>query len=170
MPVITIFSGSHCNAEAVVGQVQAATQYTPVTDAEIGAAAGSDAGIAVDVTHATDTPGIDVKRHGEVKLGEGPTIAIGRENHPAVVERLRKAAAKKKIAYQVETFSITGGTDALAIWIANGGVPATIVSIPSRYMHSTVEMLDLRDLQKTAELLAAFCCDLKKNDKFVVKV
>ena len=129
-----------------------------------------DAGIAVDVTHATDTPGIDVKQHGEVKMGNGPTVAIGRENHPVVVDRLRKAAAKKKIDYQVETFSTTGGTDALSIWIANGGVPAAIVSIPNRYMHSTVEMLDLRDLQKTAELLAAFCCNLKKSDKFVVKV
>ena len=129
-----------------------------------------DAGIAVDVTHATDTPGIDVKRHGEVKLGQGPTVAIGRENHPVLVDRLRKVAAKKKIKYQIETFSTTGGTDALSIWIANGGVPAAIISIPNRYMHSTVEMLDLRDLQKTAELLAAFCCDLKKGEKFVVKV
>jgi len=129
-----------------------------------------DAGIAVDVTHATDTPGIDVKQHGEVKMGQGPTIAIGRENHPVIVDRLRKAAAKKKIPYQVETFSTTGGTDAQAIWTANGGTPAAIVSIPNRYMHSTVEMLDLRDLQKTAELLAAFCCDLKKSDKFVVEV
>ncbi len=129
-----------------------------------------DAGIAVDVTHATDTPGIDVKRHGEVKLGEGPTVAIGRENHPVLIDRLRKVAAKKKIKYQVETFSTTGGTDALSIWTANGGVPASIVSIPNRYMHSTVEMLDLRDLQKTAELLGAFCCDLKKGEKFAVKV
>jgi len=129
-----------------------------------------DAGIAVDVTHATDTPGIDVKQHGEVKLGQGPTVSIGRENHPALVERLRKVADRKKIKYQVETFSTTGGTDAQAFWTANGGVPSAIVSIPNRYMHSTVEVIDLRDLQKTAELLAAFCCDLKKGEKFVVKV
>ena len=129
-----------------------------------------DAAIAVDVTHATDTPGIDVKQHGEVKMGQGPTISIGRENHPLVVERLRKVAKTKKIGIQVETFSLTGGTDAYAIWTKNGGVPATILSIPNRYMHSTVEMLDLRDLQKTADLLAGFCCDLKQGERFKVKV
>ena len=129
-----------------------------------------DAGVAVDVTHATDTPGIEAKQHGEVKMGEGPTIALGRENHPALVERFRKVARKKRIAYQLEAFSQSGGTDAMAIWTANGGVPSLVISIPNRYMHSTVEMLDLRDLQRTAELLAAFCADLKKDERFTVKV
>jgi len=129
-----------------------------------------DAAIAVDVTHATDTPGIDAKQHGEIKMGEGPAVSIGRENHPAVVDRIRKVARKKRIKHQVEAFSLTGGTDADAIWTANGGVPSAVLSIPNRYMHSTVEMLDLRDLQKTAELLAAFCADLKKGEKFTVRV
>ena len=129
-----------------------------------------DAAIAVDVTHATDTPGIEVKLHGEVKMGKGPTLAIGRENHPALVARLRKVAKRKKIDVQIETFSLTGGTDAYAIWTKNGGVPSAIVSIPNRYMHSTVEMLDLRDLDATAKLLAAFLADIKAGDKFEVKV
>jgi len=129
-----------------------------------------DAAIAVDVTHATDTPGIDVKRHGEVKMGEGPTVSIGRENHPLLVDRLRKVARRKKIKIQAETFSLTGGTDAWAIWTKNGGIPAAVLSIPNRYMHSTVETLDLRDLQRTAELLAGFCLDLKKGERFKVKV
>ena len=129
-----------------------------------------DVAIAVDVTHATDTPGIDSKQHGEVKMSGGPTIALGRENHPAVTARLQKIAKAKKIKYQLETFSVTGGTDALSIWTQHGGVPTTIMSIPNRYMHSTVEMLDIRDLQATAELIAAFCSDLKKNERFTVKV
>ena len=129
-----------------------------------------DVAIAVDVTHATDTPGIDNKLHGEIKLGQGPALSKGRENHPVVLERLEKAAAKKKIPVQVETFSLTGGTNAFAYWTSNGGVPSAIVSVPNRYMHSTVEMLDLRDLQHTAELLAAFCADVKKNDTFKVKI
>ncbi len=129
-----------------------------------------DVAIAVDVTHATDTPGIDVKQHGEVKLGDGPTISLGRENHPVLTARLRKIAKTKKIPLQIETFSLTGGTDAYAIWNKNGGVPAAIVGMPNRYMHSTVEMLDLRDLQKTADLLAAFCVDVKKGEQFKVKV
>ncbi len=129
-----------------------------------------DAAIAVDVTHATDTPGIDNKQHGAVKLGQGPTVSLGRENHPLVTDRLRKVAKTKKIDLQIETFSLSGGTDAYAFWTKNGGVPSAIVSIPNRYMHSTVEMLDLRDLEKTAKLLAEFCCDLKKNETFKIKV
>jgi putative aminopeptidase FrvX len=129
-----------------------------------------DVAIAVDVTHATDTPGIDVKQHGEIKLGKGPSLSIGRENHPVLVKRLREVAKKSRIGTQVETFSLTGGTDAWAFWTRNGGTPACIVSIPNRYMHSTVEMLDLRDLQKTAELLANFCSSVKKGERFEVKV
>ncbi len=129
-----------------------------------------DIGIAVDVTHATDTPGIEVKQHGEIKMGKGPTIALGRENHPILTDRLRKVAKRKNIPVQIETFSLTGMTDAYVIWTQNGGIPTGIVSVPNRYMHSTVEMLDLRDLQNTANLLAAFCRDVKKGERFKVKV
>ena len=65
-----------------------------------------DAAVVVDVTHATDTPGINVKEHGEVKLGQGPTVSLGRENHPVLVERLRGVARRKKIALQIEPFSL----------------------------------------------------------------
>jgi endoglucanase len=129
-----------------------------------------DAALVVDVTHATDIPGVDAKQHGEVKLGKGPTLSIGRENHPAVVERLRKIAGRKKIPLQFEAFSTTGGTDAMAIYKAQGGVPSAIVSIPNRYMHTTVEMVDLRDLQRAADLLSAFALDVKKGERFAVKV
>jgi endoglucanase len=128
------------------------------------------AAIAVDVTHATDTPGVDVKQHGEVKMGKGPVIALGRENHPVITDRLRKIARQEKIDCQIEAFSQSGGTDALAFYTKNGGTPAAILSIPNRYMHTTVEMLDLRDLEATAELLAAFALDLKKGERFKVKV
>jgi len=129
-----------------------------------------DAAVAVDVTHATDVPAIDVKQHGEVKLGKGPCLSIGRENHPAMLERFRKVAKAKRIELQYETFSTTGGTDAMAIYKANGGVPSQLISIPNRYMHTTVEVLDLNDLDATVELIAAFCLDVKKGERFAVKV
>ncbi|KPK86619.1 MAG: hypothetical protein AMJ81_00775 [Phycisphaerae bacterium SM23_33] len=128
------------------------------------------AALVVDVTHATDIPGVEAKQHGEVKMGKGPTISIGRENHPVLVERLRKVAKRQKIAVQLEPFSTTGGTDAWTIYTKEGGVPSAIVSIPNRYMHTTVEMLDLRDLDNTARLLAAFLADVKKGERFVVQV
>jgi len=129
-----------------------------------------DAALGVDVTFATGTPGIDAKQHGEVKMGEGPCLAIGRENHPVLVDRLRKIARRKKIKLQTEAFSTSGGTDALAIYTKNGGVPSAVVSVPNRYMHTTVEMLDLRDLERTASLLAAFAADVKADERFAVKV
>ena len=129
-----------------------------------------DAAVAIDVTHATDTPGLDAKQHGEIKMGDGPTVSIGRENHPVLVDRLRKIAKRKRIPLQVETFSLTGGTDAMAIWTKNGGVPSAILGVPNRYMHTTVEMLDLRDLQRAADLLAALAADIKKRERFAVKV
>jgi endoglucanase len=129
-----------------------------------------DLAVVVDVTHATDTPGINVKQHGEVKLGQGPTVSIGREHHPKLVERLRKVAKRGKIDLQIEAFSTTGGTNAYAIYTANGGVPSALLSIPTRYMHSTVEMLDIRDLQHTAEVLGAFCADVKKGELFKADV
>jgi len=128
------------------------------------------AALVAEVTHATDTPGINVKEHGEVKLGKGPTVAIGRENHPVLVDRIRKVAKARRISLQIEAFSQTGGTDALTIFNKHGGIPSTVLSVPTRYMHSTVEVIDLRDLQRTAELIAAFCQDLKAGERFQVKV
>jgi endoglucanase len=129
-----------------------------------------DVAIIAEVTHSTDTPGIDVKHHGEIKLGKGPTISLGREHHPVLVDRLRKVAETKKIDYQVETFSTVGGTDALAMWTKNGGIPATVIGLPLRYMHTTVEMVNMRDLKKFTDWLTAFVMDVKKGESFKVKV
>jgi len=129
-----------------------------------------DAAVAVDVTHATDSPGIEAKQHGQIKLAGGPTVSIGRENHPVLVAELRKTAKKKKIAIQVEAFSLTGGTDALSIFTKKGGIPSAVLGILNRYMHTTVELIDLRDLENAAKLLAAFTTGLKKGRRFKVRV
>ncbi len=129
-----------------------------------------DAAIAVDTTIATDTPGIDIKQHGDVKIGKGPTLTIGRENHPVLQERLKKVSREEKIDVQYETFSTTGGTDALAIYTKHGGIPTCLISIPSRYVHTTVETVDLDDLTAAAKLIAAFVLSLRKGDTFAVKV
>ncbi len=129
-----------------------------------------DAAIAVDLTFATDTPGIDHKQFGKVEMGKGPAISIGRENHPVLMEHIRKAGDGAKVPYQMEIFTVNGGTDAMVIYKSMGGIPTVLVSIPSRYMHSTIEAVDLRDLQQTAELLAASCVNIKKNQPFAVRV
>ena len=129
-----------------------------------------DVALALEVTHATDTPTLDPKRVGDIKLGNGPTVSLGRENHPTLVQRLRKVAKAKRIPLQIETFGQMGGTDALSMWTKLGGVPSAVIGMPDRYMHSTVEIVALRDLDRTADLVAAFCLDLKKGEQFRVEV
>jgi tetrahedral aminopeptidase len=114
-------------------------------------------GIAVDVTHATDTPGNDKKQLGEVALGKGPTLTRGANVNPRVLERLQAAATSHEIPYQLKAFPRGTGTDANAIQLARDGVAAGVVGIPNRYMHSPVEVICLHDLENAARILAEFC-------------
>lgn len=129
-----------------------------------------DVALVLEVTHATDSPGLDARQFGKVKLGEGPTVSIGRENHPEVVDRIRAVAAREKLPLQIETFSLVGGTNARELWTAQGGIPAAVIGVPDRYMHSTVETVDLLDVENTAKLVAAFCLDLKHGETFKVRI
>ena len=124
-------------------------------------------GIAVDVTHATDCPTIDKKQEGDVKLGGGPVIYRGPNMNPVVVDRLIKVAGQSEIAYQAAASGRATGTDANTIQTSRGGVATGLVSIPNRYMHSPVEMISLDDIDRAADLLAAFACDLKATDTFI---
>jgi endoglucanase len=117
-------------------------------------------GIAVDVCHATDTPGNDKKQIGEVKLGAGPGLFRGPNINPRVFDRLESAAAEKGIGVQVRGAPRATGTDANAIQISRDGVAAGLIGIPNRYMHSPVEVVALADLEAAARLLAAFCAAL----------
>ncbi|MBL9090186.1 MAG: M42 family metallopeptidase [Planctomycetaceae bacterium] len=124
-------------------------------------------GIAVDVTHATDCPTIDKKQEGDVKLGGGPVIYRGPNMNPIVVDRLMEIARQKEIAYQPAASGRATGTDANTMQTSRGGVATGLVSIPNRYMHSPVEMISLDDVDRAADLLAAFACDLKPTDEFI---
>jgi endoglucanase len=114
-----------------------------------------DAFVAVDVTHATDTPDVNRERRGPVELGAGPVIGRGSANHPVLVDLARDAAADADLAVQLQAAGTRTGTDADAFYTARGGVPALNVSIPNRYMHTPVEAIDTGDLDAVADLLAA---------------
>ncbi len=129
-----------------------------------------DAFFAVDVTHATDTPGVNQAQHGKTAIGDGPTIQLGRENHPVLTKKLRDVAKAKDIPLQVEAFLTTGATDALPVYSMIGGVPSAVVSIATRYIHTAIEMIDLRDADRSADLLKEFCLTVKANQKFKVRV
>lgn len=129
-----------------------------------------DVALVVDVTHATDYPCVNKCQHGDVKVGEGPTITHGGCNHPEVVARLEQIAKAKKIALQHEAMSNTSGTDTDVIFWTRGGIASALISLPNRYMHSPVEVVSLGDLEKIPELLAAFASSLKKSEEFKVKI
>ncbi|HEX5442221.1 MAG TPA: M42 family metallopeptidase [Pirellulales bacterium] len=124
-------------------------------------------GIAIDVTHATDCPTIDKKQEGDIGLGKGPVIYRGPNMNPRVVERLLETANFNEIPYQVAASGRATGTDANTIQTSRGGVATGLVSIPNRYMHSPVEMISLDDLDRAADLLAAFALGLNGNESFV---
>ena len=125
-----------------------------------------DACICLDVTHATDTPGIDNNQHGRVTLGGGPTISHGTANHPLVVKRLMEVAAKGKITVQHEASSRYTGTDTDKIFNMREGVPSALVSLPLRCMHSVVETAHLDDIARTIDLLTGFVLSLQATDRF----
>ncbi|HLA64847.1 MAG TPA: M42 family metallopeptidase [Rhodothermales bacterium] len=125
-----------------------------------------DLALVVDVTHATDSPGIEKAKHGDVKLGGGPTVTHGTVNHPRIVQRLIDVAERENIPLQHETTSRFSGTDLDVIFKSRGGVPAALVSIPMRYMHSTVETVELADVEHTIRLLAAFAASVTAEDQF----
>jgi putative aminopeptidase FrvX len=129
-----------------------------------------DIALVVDVTHATDYPTINKSQHGDIKLGAGPTLTHGGCNHPDVVARLEEVAAKKKISIQHEAMSATSGTDTDVIFWTRGGIASALISLPNRYMHSPVEVINLADLEKIPELMAAFCHSVKRGEEFKVKI
>jgi endoglucanase len=124
-------------------------------------------GIAVDVGHATDTPGTDAekKKVGEASMGNGPIIARGPNINPPLFKLFIDTAKKKNIPYQIEGAARGTGTDANAIQLTRAGVATGLLSVPNRYMHSPCEMVHLGDLENTAKLIAhtVLCINTKTD-------
>jgi endoglucanase len=125
-----------------------------------------DAAIVVDVTHATDAPGIEVKEVGKHELGSGPVLSRGSTLNPRLSELLYDTAEREKIAFTVEAIGRNTGTDADAVHHSRGGVPTALVSIPLRYMHSPVELVQLADVHAAAALIAAAALRLDADTSF----
>jgi endoglucanase len=113
------------------------------------------AGVAVDVTFATDVPGARVEEAGELRLGGGPAITRGPGLAPRLVELLLETAAEEAIAHSIEVSTGQSGTDADAVALTRAGIPVAVVSVPIRYFHTPVELVDLADLEAAVRLLTA---------------
>ena len=125
-----------------------------------------DLAIVVDVTHATDQPGIEIGPMTKHPLGSGPVIARGTMLHPLISELLQDIATERELPFTLESLGRGTGTDADAVHISRSGVPTGLVSVPLRYMHSPVEMVSLADIEVAAELIAEFARRLEPGMSF----
>jgi len=125
-----------------------------------------DLAIVVDLTFATDQPGVELGPITKHTLGSGPVIARGTTLHPRIFELLFEAAEQEGISFTVESLGRGTGTDADAIHFSRAGVPTGLVSVPCRYMHSPVEMVALDDVDAAARLIAAFAQRLEPGMSF----
>jgi len=115
-----------------------------------------DIAIVVDVTHATDAPGVEEKQEGSHPLGSGPVIGRGATLSPKLFELLAETAEREGIDHSIGASGRWTATDADAYQVSRAGIPTGLVSIPLRYMHSPVEMVDLGDVEAVVQLLVAF--------------
>jgi len=115
-----------------------------------------DVALVVDVTFSTDVPDIEKKELGDHHIGGGPVLSRGSANHPIVFDRLLEAAEAEKIPHTYQAAPRSTRTDADGIHLVRMGIATGLVSVPNRYMHSPNELVSLGDLQRAAQLLAAF--------------
>ena len=125
-----------------------------------------DVVIVVDVTATNDVPGADPREDGEHPLGSGPAILRGPTMNPRLVDQLVEAAEAESIPYTLEVAARVSQTDADEIHNANAGIATAVVSIPLRYMHSPIEVVQLDDVEACARLAAAFARKLGPDSSF----
>lgn len=123
--------------------------------------------IAVDVTFATDQPGVELGELTKHPLGSGPSLTRGSTIHPRLFELLHETAEAEEIPFTVAAAGRGTGTDADAIHLSRAGIPTALVSVPLRYMHSPVELCQLDDVANAAKLIAAFALRLAPDTSFV---
>ena len=122
--------------------------------------------IVTDVTHDTTTPMIEPKTAGLLKIGDGPVVAYA----PAVQQKLRdliiETAENKKIPFQRSALSRATGTDTDAFAYSNGGVASALISLPLRYMHTTVEMVHQDDVENVIKMIYETLLNIKDGETF----
>ena len=124
------------------------------------------AAIVVDVTFASDQPGVDVDRVGKRELGSGPSFGRGAMLHPRLFDLLAEAAKAESIAYTVEAHARVTGTDADAVHLTRAGIPTITVGVPTRYLHSPTELVQLDDVEAAARAIAAAAARLDGDVSF----
>lgn len=125
------------------------------------------AAIAIDVSHATDTPDCNKKRTGDFKLGGGPIINIGVKTNKPLFIAFTKCAKKHKIPLQFEAESGRHGTDADPVSETRAGIPVITIGCPLRYMHTAVEMAEMKDIEQVVDAITCFLLEVPEDIDFV---
>ena len=120
--------------------------------------------LVCDVTFATDYPGNDKRIHGDISLGKGPVLAKGAPINKKINEFLEKTAKRKEINIQYELTPTTTGTDGDKIRLTGEGVPIGLVSLPLRYMHSSAEVIDTKDITDIIQLIVDMIVNLSEEE------
>lgn len=124
-------------------------------------------GIALEVTHATDCPGLDPRQQGFLKVGSGPVVFRGPNMNPHVFDALENSAKSTDAKYQVAACGRGASNDANTIQTTRAGVATGLISIPNRYMHSAVEIVSLDDMEHAAKLLGHYLAQAKVDDPII---
>ena len=125
-----------------------------------------DVAIVTDVCHDTTTPMINQKEQGKTEIGEGPVISYAPAIHNKLRERIISVAKNNKIPFQRLASSRYTGTDTDAFAYSNGGVPSALISLPLRYMHTTVEMVHKKDVENVIRLIYETIQKIKSGESF----
>ncbi|MFC4637529.1 M42 family metallopeptidase [Deinococcus hohokamensis] len=125
------------------------------------------AGVAVDVTHETEQPGVKAETYGVVPFGSGANLTVGAMVSPVIFRQMKEAAEREGIPYSVSASPRLTYTDADTMMLSREGVPGAVVSIPNRYMHSPNEMVDARDVKACIDIIAAWIRGLEEGSTFL---
>ena len=125
-----------------------------------------DVAIVTDVCHDTTTPMINKKEQGFTKMGDGPVISYAPAVHNLLRERIIETAKAKEIPFQRLASSRYTGTDTDAFAYSNGGVPSALISLPLRYMHTTVEMVQQEDVENVIRLIYETLLTIQPEESF----
>ncbi|MBL20154.1 MAG: peptidase M42 [Flavobacteriaceae bacterium] len=125
-----------------------------------------DIAIVTDVCHDTSTPMIDPKKQGDNTIGKGPVISYAPAVQQLLRDRIIDTAEDKKIPFQRLASSRYTGTDTDAFAYSNGGVPSALISLPLKYMHTTVEMVHQEDVENVIKLIYETLQTIKNGEKF----
>lgn len=130
----------------------------------------AQSGLAVDVNHAIDYPGMSKSRYGALDVGAGPSVMRGPNANPIVFKLIQDGAKKEKIPYQVDVAPAGTGTDANAMQLNRDGMATGLLGVALRYMHTPCEVLSLKDVEDCARLMAAYCRQVKPSTDFTPRI